>query len=376
MMNIFSYPTRLFRPLRRSETPGTPIPTSSNSTTTTTTTAAAATSAKGAKSTVSESRSVTLEFPVPTVVATSTTTVRGQPAAAAARAQPSVEVRPALAKPKSVLKPSSRPGTPNSTAATTPDRTTPARAKRPLPRSPPKTVNRSPLIRRIPSLLGKNEEFVDDVVGDRSAREATPRSKRLRRETVSGADLHRAARESTAMSTVTSYSYTGRGTSVGFDGRQHEEEGHEEREEAEEYSLVREAAESQQLDDLRDEGFALQEAQLFIRMRNRGLEPLLPAHWEVDFPTMPEALFFSDKGNQVGHIDSVSLEGTFQATNALQALVMLGGTVRGRIESKRDPEDRVMAALKKYIQWSVDDVTASSTCPSPLRTAHPLSPRS
>ncbi|KAA8901429.1 hypothetical protein FN846DRAFT_781170 [Sphaerosporella brunnea] len=128
----------------------------------------------------------------------------------------------------------------------------------------------------------------------------------------------------------------------------------------EEYTLVKEADEEQQLDELRAEGFTLQEAQLFIRMRNRGLEPLLPAHWEVDFPTMPEKLFFPDKGNQVGHIDSVSLEGTFQATNALQALVMLGSNVRGRIEIKRDPEDRVMAALKKYIQWSVDDVKSSN----------------
>lgn len=174
------------------------------------------------------------------------------------------------------------------------------------------------------------------------------------------------------MSTVTTYSYNGRGASVsavgGADGEMEQEDAGDE-----EYSLVREAAESQQLDDLRDEGFALQEAQLFIRMRNRGLEPLLPAHWEVDFPTMPEALFFSDKGNQVGHIDSVSLEGTFQATNALQALVMLGGTVRGRIESKRDPEDRVMAALKKYIQWSVDDVKASSKYI--LHTMTPLSPQ-
>lgn len=140
-----------------------------------------------------------------------------------------------------------------------------------------------------------------------------------------------------------------------------EEEGGEETGGEEEYSLIREADEEQQQAELQAEGFTAQEAQLFLRIRNRGLEPLLPAHWEVDFSTMPGSLFFPDKGIQVGHIDSLSLQGTFQATNALQALVMLGSTVRGRIEVSRDPEDRVVAALKKYIQWTVDDVKTSST---------------
>jgi hypothetical protein len=211
-------------------------------------------------------------------------------------------------------------------------------------------------------MLRENEEFVPDE--ELNARESTPRSKRLRRETISSFDLHRNTRESTAMSAAsvnrigtTPTSGLAKNTSErGVTADADEPVGEEE------YTLIKEANEEQQLDELRAEGFTLQEAQLFIRMRNRGLEPLLPAHWEVDFPTMPEKLFFSDKGNQVGHIDSVSLEGTFQATSALQAVVMLGSTVRGRIESKRDPEDRVMAALKKYIQWSVDDVKTSSRC--------------
>lgn len=133
--------------------------------------------------------------------------------------------------------------------------------------------------------------------------------------------------------------------------------------EPDEHVLVREAEEAARLAELRDEGFTAQEAQLFLRITNRGLEPLLPAHWEVDFATAPGKLFFPEKGNQVGHIDSLSLRGTFVATKKLQELVTLGGTVRGRIESRRDPEDRVMDALRKYIQWSVDDVKESSECP-------------
>ncbi|KAF8242617.1 hypothetical protein K440DRAFT_616341 [Wilcoxina mikolae CBS 423.85] len=205
--------------------------------------------------------------------------------------------------------------------------------KRPRPKSPksPPATNRSPLVRRIPSLLGEYEEFVSDE--ERSVRESTPRSKLLRRESHNVDTYNWSTREGTALSSVTYVLSEGdEEANSGIGGEQ-------------EFSLIR---------------FTHQEAQLFLRIRNRGLEPLLPAHWEVDFSTMPGSLFFSEKGNQVGHIDSVSLEGTFQATNALQALVMLGSTVRGSMEGKRDPEDKVMTGLKKYIQWSLEDVKASN----------------
>ena len=255
--------------------------------------------------------------------------------------------------------------------------------KRPRPKSPkssspqqqyPQHENRSPLVRRIPSLLGEHEEFVlqPSDFEDRSARESTPRSKRLRRESANhfephhtAQQQHRATREATAMSSVTNTDDVAVGADSpatgGAEAGAEEGERGEETAGEEEYSLIREADEEQQQAELQAEGFTAQEAQLFLRIRNRGLEPLLPAHWEVDFSTMPGSLFFPDKGIQVGHIDSLSLQGTFQATNALQALVMLGSTVRGRVEVSRDPEDRVVAALKKYIQWTVDDVKTSST---------------
>ncbi|KAF8537614.1 hypothetical protein BDD12DRAFT_846037 [Trichophaea hybrida] len=219
--------------------------------------------------------------------------------------------------------------------------------KRPRPKSPKSSLaaNRSPLVRRIPSLLGEYEEFVSDE--ERSVRESTPRSKLLRRESHNVRTYHWSTRDGTTLSSVHAHPEGDEEADSGIGGEQ-------------EFSLICEADEEQQLAELQGEGFAYQEAQLFLRIRNRGLEPLLPAHWEVDFSTMPGSLFFSEKGNQVGHIDSVSLEGTFQATNALQALVMLGSTVRGSMEGKRDPEDKVMTGLKKYIQWSVEDVKASN----------------
>ena len=82
----------------------------------------------------------------------------------------------------------------------------------------------------------------------------------------------------------------------------------------------------------------------------------MPAHWQVDFNTMPDNLFFPAAENAVGHIDSITLSGTFNATCAFQNVVNLGALVRGKLEAKKDPEERVVQVCRKYIQWSVEDV--------------------
>lgn len=226
-------------------------------------------------------------------------------------------------------------------------------------------VTPSPLVRRIPSMLGENEEFLLDH--ERNARESTPRSKRLRRESQiwsHGSADNRRTRESTTMSTTataagltatkkTRVMETTNKTTMGADTVK-EESGAET--EAVSGEDDEDGDDAQTLTELSEEGFTPQEAALFLRIRNRSLEPLMPAHWQVDFSTMPDNLFFPADENVVGHIDSITLEGTFVATSAFQALVGLGTVVRGKIESKRDPEERVCASLKKYIQWSVEDV--------------------
>lgn len=127
----------------------------------------------------------------------------------------------------------------------------------------------------------------------------------------------------------------------------------------------------EELDDLINKyNFSLQEALLFLRIRNRGYEPLMPAHWQVDFGTMPDSLFFNaEVANEVGHIDSITLDGTFSATNAFRGLVALGAIVRGKMEAKKDPEDRVLAAVRKYVRWSVEDVKKRKLFPH--RHLHP-----
>lgn len=110
---------------------------------------------------------------------------------------------------------------------------------------------------------------------------------------------------------------------------------------------------SQNFEELTREGFSFQEAELFQHIRKRGLEPLMPAHWQVDFNTMPDNLF--SEPEDPAYIDAVTPDGTFNATAAFQAVVNLGAAVRAKLETDQDAESKVLFGLKKYIQWSLDD---------------------
>lgn len=110
---------------------------------------------------------------------------------------------------------------------------------------------------------------------------------------------------------------------------------------------------TQDFTELTRDGFSLQEAELFQHIRKRGLEPLMPAHWQVDFGTMPDNLFAEPE--DPAYIDAIKPDGTFNATAAFQAVVNLGAAVRGKLETDQDAESKVVFGLKKYIQWSLDD---------------------
>lgn len=109
----------------------------------------------------------------------------------------------------------------------------------------------------------------------------------------------------------------------------------------------------QEFEELTREGFSFQEAELFQHIRKRGLEPLMPAHWQVDFNTMPDNLF--SEPEDPAYIDAVTPDGTFNATAAFQAMVNLGAAVRAKLETDQDAEGKVLFGVKKYIQWSLDD---------------------
>lgn len=79
----------------------------------------------------------------------------------------------------------------------------------------------------------------------------------------------------------------------------------------------------------------------------------MPAHWQVDFATMPDNLFTGP--DDPAHIEAVTLDGTFNATAAFQAVVNLGAAVRGKLETDQDAESKILLSMRKYIQWSIDD---------------------
>ena len=201
--------------------------------------------------------------------------------------------------------------------------------KRGRPKSPTSPKPISPLIRRVPSLI-EGEGFVAGA--DRQTpRGDTPRSKRLRKESLAPGD--RSTRENTAILGANfAAATTAAGDDINFDD--------------DDALLIQKFCDG--------EGFSKQEAALFLRIRKRGLEPLMPAHWKTDFPTMPRKLFFPEGAE--GHIDSITLKGTVSATTAFQRIFVLGSFVRAKMETKRRPEEKILADLKRYVQWSVGDV--------------------
>ncbi|KAH0605514.1 uncharacterized protein H6S33_004736 [Morchella sextelata] len=121
----------------------------------------------------------------------------------------------------------------------------------------------------------------------------------------------------------------------------------------------------QETDELRREGFSNDEATLFQRIRRRGLEPLMPAHWQVDFATMPDNLFQQGPDDSAV-IEGIAPEGTFAATAAFQAMVNLGAGVRSKLETRREVEGRILSVLRRYICWAVEDAALDNKHIEPM----------
>ncbi len=78
---------------------------------------------------------------------------------------------------------------------------------------------------------------------------------------------------------------------------------------------------------------------LFQRIQRRGLDPLLPSSYKLDFPGLPLRLFVSDSVDaRYGPIRSIrdTEQGEVRAKIALGRIFMLGVRVRERIELNRE----------------------------------------
>lgn len=85
----------------------------------------------------------------------------------------------------------------------------------------------------------------------------------------------------------------------------------------------------------------------------RGLEPLLPQYYKMDFKYLPDALF--EKGDDA-FVRSVRGE-HFKGIKALEKLFELGGRVRDCVllEGNITPEQQVKRSLKAFIKWADTD---------------------
>ncbi|PBP18321.1 hypothetical protein BUE80_DR010791 [Diplocarpon rosae] len=85
---------------------------------------------------------------------------------------------------------------------------------------------------------------------------------------------------------------------------------------------------------------------LYERLVLRSFEPLIPADWHYDFPTLPGILFTRD--DELTFINSNSVK-------ALQALISLGVRTRDKLVVGKSPEKMIQKEIQNYIKWSEKD---------------------
>lgn len=80
---------------------------------------------------------------------------------------------------------------------------------------------------------------------------------------------------------------------------------------------------------------------------------------------MPDNLF-QQEPDASAVIEGLSPEGTFAATAAFQAMVNLGAGVRGKLETRREVEGRILSVLRRYICWAVEDAALDNKHIEPM----------
>ena len=93
----------------------------------------------------------------------------------------------------------------------------------------------------------------------------------------------------------------------------------------------------------------------------RGCMPAIPRHWEKDFSTLPESLFFSGMDDEPEHIEGEFIleadKGTeFYAIRAFQELLKISGIVRDHCNIlETSPEISIKRAIERYLRWALSD---------------------
>ncbi|KAL2001216.1 hypothetical protein VTN02DRAFT_2089 [Thermoascus thermophilus] len=104
---------------------------------------------------------------------------------------------------------------------------------------------------------------------------------------------------------------------------------------------------------LPDGKWAEAEQDLYFRLAMRGFEPLVPSHWHLDFPTLPDTLFALRDGPEP--LIQALGDNEFRAIKFLGDLLSLGSRVRDRQFTPLGPESIIERTVKRYLGWALRD---------------------
>ena len=128
-------------------------------------------------------------------------------------------------------------------------------------------------------------------------------------------------------------------------------------------------------------GWAQEEVDLFNRLNERGTVPLIYSEWHLDFPTIPDVLFSSNKDKiLIKALEGTEFRGKFPsqhslpflllpktlpltllaAIKALTTLLGAGNRLRDQILASKNPAPNLARAITAYIKWSTTDSALSS----------------
>ncbi|KAG5519232.1 hypothetical protein PMAC_002320 [Pneumocystis sp. 'macacae'] len=107
-------------------------------------------------------------------------------------------------------------------------------------------------------------------------------------------------------------------------------------------------------------------ALLFTRIQYRGMQPLFPASWKIDFLGLPSTLFVQNNSNFRPPLCSMNNTdgGEFRGKLAFKRLMFLGRDIRDRIQLSKEYsfshdslsiEPYILNELKRFQQWMEKD---------------------
>jgi hypothetical protein len=97
------------------------------------------------------------------------------------------------------------------------------------------------------------------------------------------------------------------------------------------------------------------------QLLTRGCMPAISRHWEKDFSTLPESLFFPDydhepEPNEFEFILQADKGTEFHAIRAFQELLKISGIVRDHCNIlETSPEISIKRVIERYLRWALSD---------------------